>query len=69
MDMLTEMLKKLPAMLLALAKGLIGLIRGEGNEEAARKVGKLLAVCFVTFCAVNTAAAVHKAKKHGLRKN
>ena len=65
MDKLIEMLLKAPTMLFSLAKGLFGLIRGEGNEEAAKKVGKLLAVCFVSICAVNTAAAILKAKKNG----
>ena len=65
MEKIIELLMKAPAMLLSLAKGLLGLIRGEGNEEAAKKVGKLLAVCFVSICAVNTAAAILKAKKKG----
>ena len=60
-----EFIQKFLSSLVSMIKGLIGLIRGEGNEEAAKKVGKLLAVCFVTICAVNTAAAVLKAKKDG----
>jgi large subunit ribosomal protein L18 len=43
MEMILGFLKKAPALLLSLVKGLIGLIRGESNEEAAKKVGKLLA--------------------------
>ena len=65
MEKVLELLKKCPAMLMSLVKGLIGLIKGEGNEEAAKKVGKILAVCFVVMCTVNTLAAIHKAKKEG----
>ena len=60
-----ELLKKSPAVLLNLVKGLIGLIRGEGDEEAAKKVGKILAVAFVGMCVINTLAAILKAKKNG----
>ena len=65
MEKITELLKKCPALLLSLIKGLIGLIRGEGNEDAAKKVGKILAVAFVGMCAINTLAAILKAKKSG----
>lgn len=65
MEKITQMLKKSPAMLISLIKGLIGLIRGKENDEAAKKVGKILAVAFVGMCVINTAAAIHKAKKTG----
>lgn len=60
-----EFVQKLFSVVVSLIKGLIGLIRGEGNEEAAKKLGKILAVCFVSICAINTAAAILKAKKDG----
>ena len=60
-----EFVQKLFSSVFSMTKGLIGLIRGEGNEEAAKKVGKVLAICFVSICAINTAAAVLKAKKDG----
>ena len=63
MEKVLELLKKSPAELLALVKGLIGLIRGEGDEEAIKKVGKLLAVGFVSLCLGNTARALLKARK------
>ena len=65
MEKITQLLKKSPAAILSLIKGLIGLIRGNGNEEAAKKVGKILAVAFVGMCVVNTASAILKAKKSG----
>ena len=60
-----EYLQKFFSGLLSLVKGLTGLICGKGNEEAAKKVGKLLAVIFVSVCAANTAAAILRAKKSG----
>ena len=60
-----EYLQKIFSGLVSLVKGLFGLISGKGNEEAAKKVGKLLAVVFVSVCAANTAAAILKAKKNG----
>ena len=63
MEKVLELLKKSPALLLSLLKGLIGLIRGEGDEEAAKKVGKILAVAFVGMCVINTLGAILKAKK------
>lgn len=60
-----EFVQKVFSILVSMFKGLAGLIRGEGYEDAAKKVGKLLAVAFVTICAVNTAAAILKAKKNG----
>ena len=60
-----EYVQKILSGFVSLIKGLIGLILGKGTGEEARKVGKLLAVCFVSICAATTAAAVLKAKKEG----
>ncbi len=69
MKKVLELLKKCQSLLLSLFKGLIGLIRGEGNEEDAKKVGKFLAGAFLAMCTVNTVAAILKAKKEGKRKS
>ena len=60
-----EYVQKILSGFLSLVKGLIGLLLGKGNDEAAKKVGRLLALCFVSICAATTAIAILKAKKDG----